>query len=246
MHSTTDSVFIKHTSCPSCGSRDNLGVYSDGHSHCFGCGYRESPTIQHRLSYSTTKPQSKGITPLPYDSTSRIGSAAYAWLLKTITPAEITQLRVLWSNSQQLLIFPFFSDAELIGWIARNFGDTGPKYRIHGVKTKISKVYGNSEPLVFTEDLLSSVVVARSASARPLFGTSLPQEYLQRNSRMFLWLDRDKARESILQCNHYKQYGYDINPIITENDPKACSKDLIDTLLYPEGRKGLEGGLKPV
>jgi len=27
--------------CPECGSKDNLGRYSDGHAWCFGCGYRE-------------------------------------------------------------------------------------------------------------------------------------------------------------------------------------------------------------
>lgn len=34
------SKFIKHTTCPKCGSEDNLGVYDD-HVHCFGfdCNY---------------------------------------------------------------------------------------------------------------------------------------------------------------------------------------------------------------
>ena len=30
---------IRHEPCPSCGSRDNLGRYADGHGYCFGCGY---------------------------------------------------------------------------------------------------------------------------------------------------------------------------------------------------------------
>ena len=36
-----DSTFIRHEPCPSCGSKDNLGRYTDGHAHCFGCGYYE-------------------------------------------------------------------------------------------------------------------------------------------------------------------------------------------------------------
>ena len=36
-----DSTFVSHESCPSCGSKDNLARYSDGHAYCFGCGYRE-------------------------------------------------------------------------------------------------------------------------------------------------------------------------------------------------------------
>jgi twinkle protein len=39
----TESTFLKHEACPSCGSGNNLARYSDGHAHCFsaGCGYYE-------------------------------------------------------------------------------------------------------------------------------------------------------------------------------------------------------------
>jgi len=48
------SKFIKHTSCPRCGSTDNLAVYDD-HKHCFteGCGYWEGKaTAQATTSYT--------------------------------------------------------------------------------------------------------------------------------------------------------------------------------------------------
>lgn len=35
------SEFVCKEPCPSCGSRDNLGRYSDGHAYCYGCEYRE-------------------------------------------------------------------------------------------------------------------------------------------------------------------------------------------------------------
>jgi twinkle protein len=38
---TDDSTCIAHEPCPECGSRDNLGRYSDGHGYCFGCGHYE-------------------------------------------------------------------------------------------------------------------------------------------------------------------------------------------------------------
>lgn len=31
--------FVKHTSCESCGSKDNFALYSDNSGHCFGCGF---------------------------------------------------------------------------------------------------------------------------------------------------------------------------------------------------------------
>jgi len=37
----SDSTLLHHEPCPSCGSRDNLARYSDGHGYCFGCGYWE-------------------------------------------------------------------------------------------------------------------------------------------------------------------------------------------------------------
>lgn len=37
---------VKHTSCPECGSKNNLAVYDDGHTYCFspGCGAYSPPT----------------------------------------------------------------------------------------------------------------------------------------------------------------------------------------------------------
>lgn len=35
----SESEFLRKEPCPKCGSRDNLGRYSDGHGHCFGCGH---------------------------------------------------------------------------------------------------------------------------------------------------------------------------------------------------------------
>ena len=39
----SESTFEAHEECPSCGSKDNLARYSDGHGYCFGCNYREAP-----------------------------------------------------------------------------------------------------------------------------------------------------------------------------------------------------------
>ncbi len=41
MLTESNSVCVRHEPCPKCGSRDNLGRYSDGHGYCFGCGYYE-------------------------------------------------------------------------------------------------------------------------------------------------------------------------------------------------------------
>ena len=48
------SVFLCKEPCPSCGSRDNLARYSDGHGHCFGCEYFE-PADDENHPLSTSK-----------------------------------------------------------------------------------------------------------------------------------------------------------------------------------------------
>ena len=32
------SKYVRKTSCPECGSKDNMAIYDDGHGYCFGCG----------------------------------------------------------------------------------------------------------------------------------------------------------------------------------------------------------------
>lgn len=63
---TADSKrFLYKSACPKCGSKDNLGVYADGHAFCFspGCGHREPPksqqTMNHQLMQSVLAPTSK-------------------------------------------------------------------------------------------------------------------------------------------------------------------------------------------
>ena len=34
----TESNFLYHAPCEKCGSKDNVAVYDDGHTYCFGCG----------------------------------------------------------------------------------------------------------------------------------------------------------------------------------------------------------------
>ena len=50
---TTESRFLHHTNCPACGSKDNLGVYDDGHKWCFGCGYSEPSSDRGSTTRST-------------------------------------------------------------------------------------------------------------------------------------------------------------------------------------------------
>lgn len=53
------STFVRHESCPSCGSRNNLARYSDGHAYCFtgGCSHYEAATDGQIVPMEAPRPQ---------------------------------------------------------------------------------------------------------------------------------------------------------------------------------------------
>lgn len=58
----SDSSLVAHEPCPSCGSKDNLGRYDDGHGFCFGCGHYEAGDKMEATSKS--KPKKPGMLPV--------------------------------------------------------------------------------------------------------------------------------------------------------------------------------------
>lgn len=56
--------FVRHTSCPNCGSKDNLAMYDDGSYYCFsGCGYTKvSDDFRLNSNKGSSKVKEKGLT----------------------------------------------------------------------------------------------------------------------------------------------------------------------------------------
>lgn len=63
MDHSTEAEFLHHAPCPSCGSKDNLAVYSDGHGYCFGCQHYE-PGDNAPITKPGRKPVSRDLIPL--------------------------------------------------------------------------------------------------------------------------------------------------------------------------------------
>ncbi|QDP50565.1 MAG: putative ATP-dependent helicase [Prokaryotic dsDNA virus sp.] len=59
------STFVRHDTCPKCGSEDNLGIYND-HEHCFGfdCDYHKNYNNKGGVA-KVEKKSSTNIIPLP-------------------------------------------------------------------------------------------------------------------------------------------------------------------------------------
>lgn len=51
----TESKCVRHIPCPKCRSRgqdsrgDNMGIYDDGHGHCFSCGFMQPPKLREKI-----------------------------------------------------------------------------------------------------------------------------------------------------------------------------------------------------
>lgn len=68
----SDSVFVAKEPCPGCGSRDNLGRYSDGHAYCFSstCDYyerRDGEVAERLSSEGASRPLRTTFDPMPYE-----------------------------------------------------------------------------------------------------------------------------------------------------------------------------------
>jgi Zn ribbon nucleic-acid-binding protein len=239
------SEFLYHTNCPNCGSRDNLGIYTD-HKWCFGCGYWEGEQKQvNRLLTQQKENNDNNNLGFPSDFDYHIPVDGVNWLQQySITQREIHDNRFGWSQNGKLirgellfspcLVFPVYDEyGNLLMWQARYFGENPriPKYYTRGAKGCVH-LLGRSGPLVLTEDLISAIKVSRVARAVPLWGSSANFDLLVRLSRLtdelIIWLDHDKAGKDAHRIVHRAlQCIPKVRCIDTPLDPKCYDTEAI-------------------
>lgn len=233
-------MWIENTGCPKCKSRDNLGLWEDGSSWCFGCHVYTPPTksinnLKKRLLISNKK--EKGGVYLPDDAYPPIPKKALEWLGKySLTKEEILNLNLLYSQEKELLIFPFVnSDRELIAWQGRYFGDKKdyPKYLTYGAKDFLCLFPSKegSKTVSVVEDVISATKVARHMDAIALLGSHLSLKTANRLARSYyelvIWLDSDKYKEAIKQQEALSPLFNSVRVIYTDKDPKEYTHDEI-------------------
>jgi len=224
------SKFIRHLPCPKCNSKDNLGEYDD-HLYCFGCQYYKSKddlqSIRNRLE---TKNNIEISDPINIDISYDIPSNAMKWLLSYgISLDEIHHYKFGWSAEKRALILLHTKQY----WQGRSFG-YGPKYISYGLKPLT--IYGAGGTIVLVEDILSAIKVARTnVSATPLLGSSLSVEnersLAEKYDTIYVWLDRDKAKNAVKIKNRLKSLGVYSKAIITDKDPKEYTTQEIEQWL---------------
>ena len=226
------SSFIRHLPCKACGSKDNLGEYTD-HFWCFGCGFYEEKTdlmsLRERLAGTNYKP----VYMESLAFTKHIPKKAMKWLLQyRIIPKEIEKYNILWCQENETLILVHTDNY----WQGRHFGKYGMKYLSKGKKPLT--IYGESDTIILVEDVLSAIKIARLSPeycAMPLLGSSLSTEHEEVLRDIFktiyVWLDRDKANQGIKMSRNLRQKGMNTKSIITDLDPKEYTEGEIKTWL---------------
>lgn len=239
--------FSHHEPCPRCGSRNNLGVWDNGHKFCFGCKYYvPSPDsieqLRKRLTMAENTNNNGNVASIDSSSfTGVIPKKALGWLRTYgITDSEILHHGILWNTARDSLVFGIRDQHGIVLTNERYFGTNpnAPKYWTTGSKETNNIYLLNSltpNCLIFVEDYVSAIKVSRFANCLPLFGSQIPANALKWASERFkclrVWLDMDKATESLKQASKLSQWVSNTRSIITELDPKEYSNNELIKIL---------------
>jgi len=238
------SRFIKHESCPNCGSRDNLGRYSDGSAWCFGCHYREPATGRSLHTQRDTHSGKEHFKAAPEDIGFHFPDNVLKWINQyDITMEELYERRVRYSPQRQQLVFLFDHNI----WQARNFAEGAKsRYFTQGEVNEHLPVYRSSGGIpvvprtcVLVEDCISAIKVARQCDAMPLLGSNISYTKLARlkhfYEQLIFWLDADKYKESQKLAARAKLLGLSTDVVYSSRDPKEQSDETISEVLSHAG-----------
>lgn len=244
-------MFLRHTSCPRCGSTDANAIYAGGSSFCFSCRSSRRGT---RSPYSVVIPDVDEQITLPHGCNFSYSKECLDWVFKYgITIEELIKNRVYWCEEKQQLIFTFYDeDGELLLWQARNFGSAsgkhgnGPrtKYFTKGKPEQLLPIYPGlrvlaswGHPLVIVEDCISAIKIARYASSMPVLGSSMSAAKLTRLShlpglhRALVWLDGNMYDKAQAIAGKLQMLGIGARAVYTELDPKCLSDTEIEEVI---------------
>lgn len=234
------SYFLRHTSCPNCGSRDNLALYSDGGGWCFGCRYRIKPTAEGiwKNKDVVKEQQDDDLRPLPDDICGDFSEEVLTWCKKyDILVPELLFRNVVYSPSRNQLIFTWKEGDKVVLWQARNFYKGRKKYFTGGEKDDLLPIYparsvsAPSGTLVLVEDAISSIKIARQCDSMPVLGATLNPKSIAAlrasYGSLVVWLDGNKYDQAQKIARQALMLGLNARPIYTEADPKEYDDEFI-------------------
>ena len=223
-------MFVGHEPCPSCGSRNNLGRYSDGGAFCFGCHYVERAT--HFVPKSSVKKEYEKAPILSHD----FSPECVSWIMQYgLSLEELLRRGCGWNDQRKQLVFTF-PDSEC--WQARNFGGGRTKYFTQGDVNELIPIYASGHDdgrLAVVEDCISAIKLSRQIDCMPVLGSHISGGKLaslaRRYHSLIIWLDSDKYKEAINAGERARLLGINVKVVYTDEDPKCINDVDIKTAL---------------
>lgn len=234
---------IGKTRCSNCAKKgadtrgDNLIKYSDGGTYCFACGFHSngSKTFYRRTKEPTTEVIDT-VRPMPEDIEPLTAKhAGWHWLKQYL---DLIPNNLLWSSSQQWLIFPYMKKGVLFAWQARSLTGHGPKWLTFGPVADTLYILGDqTTPPILVEDIVSAIKIKQAGgTAIPLFGCTIglkrSQKLIARFKLVSLWLDPDKRKETVLEAHKAFKLGLHMKVMLSNADPKEHTMDYIREQIY--------------
>jgi len=217
-------------------------------TYCFRCGKQPDEFIGHgALSLAERLRMQKDLDEyvksetikLPDDFTLEIPDKALAWPLSYGINDDVCRgYGFGWSEKLNRFVMPVYDDNDNLKAVqSRAIDGFVPKYLNRGKYLFWSLDSSNTDYVVITEDMLSTVKVGFCAKAVSTLGTSISTKnastIVKRYRKIYVWYDNDEAgmngakkvrKELMMQ-------GADVRIIHTEEDPKAYTRSQIKDIL---------------
>jgi twinkle protein len=236
-----EGEFVRHESCPACGSRDALAVYDSGTAYCFSCTHWEA-----EQDYKV-KPKSKGATNMTRDSLVRgeyrdlkarkISKATckkYGYHVAEIA-GVMTQIADYYDEKGEIV-------GQKVRYADKTFRTVGDVSAKHLFGKHLWRSKGKQ--VIITEGEIDCLSIAESYGCKyPV--VSLPTgaqsaerviknnlEWLEGFTTVVLWFDNDKAGKEAIER---------VLPIISAGKVKVITSSLKDAseVLTQEGKSAL-------
>lgn len=166
--------------------------------------------------------------------------ACRLWLLKAgLSRADLPRLGAYYHPPSDRVVLPVLArSGGVLFWQARAVDKRQPKYMAPDVdKSGVIPMYGSSDVVTLTEDLLSAYKVGTVGEGWSLLGTSISRATLaalsSRNCKVNVWLDPDgpgqRAAKKVLAA--VRSVGLEARNIVSDRDPKLVHRQQIKELL---------------
>lgn len=239
----TDSTFIGHFPCPSCGSSDAYAEYSDGHGYCFAC-CKYFPSTKDKQMESTNVKEAKGLIPISELSFSALNA-------RGINKETCQKLKYFVGhyNDKPCHVACYYDlQGNLVGQKLR-FPD-----KTFSIRGKISnclfgsQLWESGKKIVITEGEIDALTVSQlqgnqwpvvsipngAQAAKKSIEANL--EYLSKFDQIILMFDMDDAgRKAVDECCKVLPAGKAYVANLPCKDPNECllngkSKDVIGAI----------------